>query len=327
MKKMILHMGADKTGTSALQSFFANNIQELSNNNFSYYYENQEILSNAKNYKVSDGNAQPLPKLVWINKGNFDKKLIEQTLDKHIDYANGKNILMSAEDFGALDPFGAVYINEYALKRGYQITAIYYVRAIIDHEMSRYQQFTKEATFIGDFTQWIDKKSNCSFLRVIKNISKVFGEKNLIVKNYDFNKKNLIENFLETVLNIQNITKFNITKKKVNRSLTDYELLLMKSFNKVLDTNDEAIFVSNSFVDNFKDAKTTYKITQNEFNLLKEKYANLVIKLNEFVDKNEEPIKLISNIEIVEHIEELELDIFQERMIALMAEIVKKVTK
>lgn len=326
MKKMILHMGADKTGTSALQSFFANNIEELRNYGFSYYYENKEILSNAKNYRVSDGNAQPLPKLVWINKSSFDKELIEQTLDKHIDYANGQNILMSAEDFGALDPIGAVYINEYALKKGYEITAIYYIRAIIDHEMSRYQQFTKEATFIGDFTQWIQTKSNCSFLRTINNISKVFGRESLIVKNYDFNKKNLIENFLQTVLEIQNIDKFTITNKKVNRSLTDYELLLMKSFNRVLDNNDEAIFVSNSFINNFKNVKTIYKITTDEFDMLNKKYTNLVIKLNKFVDKNEEPIKLISNIEVVQQIQELELDIFQERMIALMAEIVKKIT-
>ena len=324
MKKIIIHMGADKTGTSALQAFFANNISELNENNFSYFYENKVTLSEAKDYKVSGGNAQPLPQLVWLNKDNYDKVLIEQALQKHIDYANGKNILMSAEDFGALDPVGAKYINDYAIKNDYKITIVYYVRAIADHEMSRYQQFHKEAIFNGSFLELLTTKSSCSFLRTIENICTVFGKENLIVKNYDLNRQELIENFVRTVLNIEDINKFNIIKKTVNRSLNDYELLLMQNFNKYLNTQEEAKFISSCFIDNFRNIKTKYKITQEEFKILERKYSSLVEKVNEYMSKDEEPIKLVSDLEIVDEIKEDKLDMFQERMIALMAEMIKK---
>lgn len=320
MKKIFLHIGAGKTGTSALQAQFAINQEALNDHGIHYpsFINDQK----AKNFHITSGNAIELGNILK-NKGS-SKKDLEKYLLHDIKEANDRHILYSSEVMEPFDKNNMKILNEIALEKGYRIIVVYYIRSIADQAISLYHQLLKRHRNTKSFSEFI-KVHNNRFLTVIQNAIDTIGKNNLIVKNYDKVKNNIFQDFLTDILNIQELNDFKIVNKKVNRSLSKFEVSLMLHMNRLLTKPEHSTFISDALIHTNPDVKYKMTIDQKDFETLQIKYQQDIEKLNTYLKDKEKPLKLIESSQIVSEDKNIELNPFQSAVFAILAEITKDI--
>lgn len=101
-RRLILHLGFNKTGSSALQSWLANNVSGLSDQGFFYEIGHKENL----NYRVGPGNGERLRLLLRSAIKNYPKwridrrvhqKIRKRRVDLHYLDNDHPNIIISSE--------------------------------------------------------------------------------------------------------------------------------------------------------------------------------------------------------------------------------------
>ena len=322
MKKIYLHIGAGKTGTSAIQAQLAINKDVMSKNNV--YYPTSNTEERAKNFKITSGNAVQLA--LVMKEETADRNKIEKIVKDYVTEAKGKDILLSSETMQQYTDEAALILKEAALKLGYEVKLVYYVRAIADHMMSSYHQSIKRHNNTNDFSQMIRGK-NKRFLQTIERSGENFGFENLVLKNYDMVKDNIFVDFLVNVLGITDVSEFKIVNKTVNRSLTKFELGLMKHMNQFFNKNGQSAFVSDALIHNNPNMKYKMTISQKDVDKLMQIHEEELEKINAYLPENERPLKLVDSLNIVDDEKTIELNAFQESVSAILAEIIKEVKK
>jgi hypothetical protein len=166
MSELILHIGAHRTGTTALQRVLARHRPVLAENGYCYPFENenhQRIAWDIYNGKISG----------------------QQLLDMLMPYDSGDRIMLSAEDFCRHTDLKWVY----DVQRAYHVRAIFYIRRQDDWLMSWYNQHIKwpfsrrhskmnPSEFLSIFNEfyWID------YYETVKRWSDVLGRENIDVR-------------------------------------------------------------------------------------------------------------------------------------------------
>ena len=324
MKKVYLHIGAGKTGTSAIQSYLAMNEDNLLDNG--YYYPAGSLHAQAKNMKITSGNASELAKILLDTYNEETKEKLEKIIYKLISESDNKDIILSSELIQNYNQQSMEIFNKLTLKSGYKIIIVYYIRAIADHVVSQYQQFLKRLASTNSLEKHILNKKN-TFLKILIKTEEIFGKENLIIKNYDKVKENLFENFLEDVLHIDNISKFVIPSGKINRSLSPYEVSFMKHINNYFTEKKHATFVSNALIHNKPNISYDMTIEKKDLEILEEMYSEDINILNIFLKEKEQPLTLVDNLKIVDIDKPVVFNAFQESVFAILAELVKEAKK
>ncbi len=322
MKTIFLHIGAGKTGTSAIQSQLVLNKEQLEENN--YYYPTAANDEKAKNFKITSGNAIELGRLLTCE--IIEEKKIAQLVFRYIKEAKGKDILLSSEVLESYRPANAQVLKKLVNDLGYTVVIIYYVRAIADNQVSSYHQTIKRHNNSNDFSTF-NKNKNIRFLKTIEKSIDIFGLENLILKNYDLVKKNIFVDFITNVLIIKDTQAFNTVNKKINRSLNKFELEFMKHINTFFTKNIESTFVSDALIHNNPDMNYKMTISKEEVDKLTLIYEEDIIKINNYLPEKERPLRLVDNLEILNDEKPLKLNPFQESVGALFAEIIKELKK
>jgi len=323
LKKLFLHIGAGKTGTSAIQSQLAINKLELEKNN--YYYPEANNDDAAKDFKITSGNAIELGLL--LKKQTIDKWTIERLISEYIKYAKMRDVILSSEVLEDYNIENAKAFKETANTLGYEVIIIYYIRAIADHAVSAYHQHIKRNKYIKDFSFMIKRGYQNRFLTVIRKSSSTFGRENIIVKNYDYVKENIFKDFLSNILKISNIENFKIDNRKVNRSLTDFEIALMRHMNVFFNQNTQSTFVSNALIHNSPKIRYKSSIVQKDLDDLAIIYEKEIKVLNHFLEESERPLQLVNNLRIVDETVPVRLNPFQESVFAILSEVIKELKK
>ncbi|HFU76497.1 MAG TPA: hypothetical protein ENK66_09665 [Arcobacter sp.] len=322
MKKLYLHIGAGKTGSSALQTHFAINQKVLEKYNI--YYPMNEIMNEAKKFRVTSGNGMEFAKL--LNSDSVDKQSMNNLIKKVILEAGGKDILISSEIIQVYREENAKLLKSILNQLGYEVKIIYYVRAIADHLISTYHQVVKRHHYSKDFNNIINVVDN-NFLRTIEKTISIFNSENTYVKNYDYVKKNIFEDCIVNILNIDNINEFTVKDRKINRSLSAYEISILKYMNKFFHKDCDSTFVSDALIDNNPHMQYSMNISVKELEKIKEKYENDLDKINRYISVEEEPLKLVNSLNIVENNNEIELNHFQQSVTIILAALVKEMNK
>lgn len=322
MKILYLHIGAGKTGTSAIQSQLAINKDILWKHGV--FYPSFRNESRAKNFKITSGNALDFAHILREDKVNTSE--IKRSIKKYVNDAEGKNILLSSEAMHSYSDKNACILREQALKLGYQVKVIYYVRAIADHMMSSYHQSIKRHKNTKPFDSMIKNKTG-RFLKTIERSGKNFGYENIILKNYDLVKDNIFLDFLTDVLKFSEVKEFTIKNKKVNRSLIDSEIDFMLHINRFFNKNNESIFISDALIHNNPDIEYQMSISKKHIDELSRFYATELEQINSYLPENQRPLKLVDSLKIVENEKLPELNQFQQSITAVLAEIVKEIKK
>jgi len=139
----------------------------------------------------------------------------------------GRSVLYSSEFLHSFDPERMRRVVEIATAEGYDTKIIYYVRSIAGHAYSAYIQAIKRHKFAGDFLSYLDKYNN-RFATVIAKAKSVVGRRNLMVRNYDAARGDIVGDFLGAL----GIPADGLDKTgEVNRSLTAYEAEFLRHMN------------------------------------------------------------------------------------------------
>jgi len=228
-RKLYLHAGGGKTGSSALQNFLHNNKNNLDNLGFSYKTNLKEEWID---YKITAGNGTMLCNM--LKKGNSAEITI--IIDRL--FGNHLNAICSSEAFETLNRSEWKLLIDTCKKSNIIVKIIFYVRNIDNYLRSAYDQYLKRHSLSLSFNQFV-KRVKWLHYKTLKNIHSLSSDNvEHSVQSYDLNKSTLILNFLYQLdIAKKYFDLFYITDVTVNRSLTQRERNLLRNVN-IIYSND-----------------------------------------------------------------------------------------
>ncbi len=282
MPTLFLHMGAGKTGTSALQVAFAQNTKELER--VGILYPSDASVDDAELGKITSGNGLTLARYA-----NPDSSVLNQIQliggQRAFDRAlkTQSNLLYSSEFFQNFKTEPLKALVERAAKADYKTKIIFYIRSIAGHAASVYSQTIKRQKSEMSFIEFLEKRYKNHFLQFIQRANEVVDRKNLLIYNFDAARTNIFAHFLQEALSIE-ISKHNfIYPKNVNRSLSAFEMEFMRYLNARFEKRYQSAFVSDALIYAHSEVETEFTITSREMAFLRAQYGATIDALNEYV--------------------------------------------
>lgn len=228
-KILYLHAGSHKTGSSALQNFFENNVNQLESLGFSY--ENRNNIETK--YQITCGNGPLLYSTLedpYKSDNEIDSLLLEY-------FGQRDKAICSNECFTALQETNWKKLFESLKRLNIQLKIIVYVRNIIPFLLSAYDQVIKEGDEHREFNEWVLQDGIAHVIApiLLKTIADHLPKSNIFVLHYDREETRLIKSFL-SVIGIEHLFKIDSIDqhRRVNRSLTTNERKALLNINKVL---------------------------------------------------------------------------------------------
>lgn len=223
MKKLYMHIGFGKTGSSALQSWLSLNAKNLAQQGINY----ADLVPAAKAGQITSGNGFEMFKAA----GSKDYARVEKLITRI--YFGRKDTPVAIVSCEQLHHIGRPQLNkifDICVAHGIDITVVAYVRSVYERAFSAYVQGVKrkgttEAFRMQDATQ--------NFSTTVFNLKKyvaVFGD-DIVVLNYDDQERNIFSAFAKvTGIDISGLDALN---SRVNRSLSTDEIDVMCRLNEL----------------------------------------------------------------------------------------------
>lgn len=299
MKRLILHIGAAKTGTSLIQMHLAQQSSELLEAHDFHY----PLVGNAQlsaQGKVTAGNGAPLAK--WLNEAtpySFD----EQSWDPRTLFETNhteSNMVLSSEFLMGFNEEKLIEFETLAKSYGYELELVAYLRSISGHALSSYAQHIKRAHYKHSFPFFIRKTYKNVFWPLVKKLERVKSIASVRLFNYENYRSSLAEHFFGTVLDLENYPAFESIV--INRSLSAIEIDVLMQLNratmnipkgKVLTTK-----VSDYLVENFPTEQALNLIDAKDIQLLERRHQDNVNKINALLPSEEHITVADNNIEV-----------------------------
>lgn len=236
MKKIYIHVGMPKTGTTALQAFFYKNREILKEKGCIYPLEyGGEDIEVGGRYLHNDGNLGKL----YVDTMLSD----EQKADKIIELVDKYGcILLSTERIWIRtadnDDVNMLRLLQEKCGTTTEIKIIVYLRRQIEYIESQYKQVVKEKKVnidIRDYcNKWQDSK-RADYKYILTLFENIVGKENVVVRVYEkeqFVDKNIFADFLQCI-NIPMDTRFESISKRANVSLSNSVIELKRMINRV----------------------------------------------------------------------------------------------
>ena len=184
MKKLYLHIGTPKTGTSTLQYFFSINKEVLYNKGI-FYPDGIE-------YDKSGGIESTAGNFGWLTRVKEPKRMFEKFITDV--FAQTDSVLCSTENIWLeIEDKPNFLMDIKKMFPDLEIKVIVYLRKQIDYLESQYREFIRVLSLSEPFEEII--KSNnpvvCMLRRtldyysIIDDMAKVIGKENILVRPYE----------------------------------------------------------------------------------------------------------------------------------------------
>lgn len=269
MKKLILHIGHNKTGSSFIQSMLALNAEFFKDEFFYPHHKNFEKASKGGN---SNGNGS----LLFSNDVNLDQ---HKTTVFSTEYFFNELIDKNKNDF------------ELICKK-YDVYVLLYSRNVLEYLFSAWVQSVKSAGYVNDFETYLSLKIKNKlqpYNKIIKWLDAADCYKfNLIFRNYSNHRTGLFKIFLKDIF-FNNLEKLNFKSPPsliVNRSLSNIELEFQRVFNAF--DKKSGSYISHKLVESLpyiSPAQPRYSDTI--YDIVLEKFTPLLVEINSRVDPME----------------------------------------
>lgn len=229
-KNLYIHIGSPKTGTTALQNFFAQNTSELVKHDICYpaykraaktpiHLEFSRLAVKEAN-NVLKGKA--LQKKSVARCDDFFKKIIEEA-------GSCSNILISGEEL-----FYADDLSLFAKYKLYftSIKIVVYLRRQDEYLQSLYIQRFKKGK-ISEPIQEHEFRTNPKWLNYydrLKMWGKMFGDDNIIVRPFErsqYTANDLFTDFMTHAFKVEDISAFSIPKSDKSNIRVDADIMKM----------------------------------------------------------------------------------------------------
>lgn len=194
-KRIVLHMGHTKTGSSALQTFLDTNAQLLKEQNVTYYkplnyYNNNPGKPNAGFLDAEEQNVQ---------------YLLDQEIDELKRVLSETNVLILSDEtlFAKVNKYS--HFKEFLRKIDNQaeIDVVVYLREQTSWLLSAWKQYIKGPAGVYSYREWIRRNSwAANYYRLTKRLEQAFGKDHIYLRIYDkkaFLQGNLFADFILTI--------------------------------------------------------------------------------------------------------------------------------
>lgn len=198
MPRLYLHIGRGKTGTTVIQSYLSANRDRLAAQGVHYVLadDNGKGLGHQQIAKSFISNAPP------IMHPARDPVGIRRKIAEEIEACTAETVLLSSENFAIAD-VGPVIDYFGGLRRGYDIRIIFFARSQDELAESEFNQVVKIGRESGTIHNYIANEiDGCDFMTVARAWEGGVGRENMICRLYDAANRDVIENFLSCILEI-----------------------------------------------------------------------------------------------------------------------------
>jgi hypothetical protein len=223
MRKIYLHIGFGKTGSSALQSWLSLNTSVLAKQGIDY----ADLVPEAKFGQVSAGNGYVLFQAFQRQDFVEAERLITSS---YFFSANNNIAIISCELLKDLPKPTIQELKDICERNAISVSPIAYFRSVYEHSYSAYLQGLKRSQATHFFGE---ESSDFRFPTIVKYVEKyleVFGD-DFTILNYDEAKTDIYTSFSEvTGIHRRGIKKL---RKRVNRSLTMEEAETLRRINTI----------------------------------------------------------------------------------------------
>lgn len=279
MNCLYLHIGQPKTGTSALQVFFAQNRSKLKKDNI--FYPESKFDKKASVGGVTSGNGIELAK--FLNDRihfKFNSSNYATNFNDLLKSSYNKNIVFSSEYLNFNNEEKVDIFKSICKENNFKIKIIIFVRNPLDATFAAYSQAIKSIGYAYEFEDFIETYDYREKV-VFQSIEK-FGKENCILLNYDKNKQHLIKSLLNIFELEYKYDYFNFNENRVNKSLSQSEILLFKEFNKNFINIKQTNFINNFFANIKNDEVNEEEVTINcdTYLKLQDRFTEVLLKLN-----------------------------------------------
>jgi len=214
-----MHIGCEKTGSSALQLWLHQNATCLLENGIYYPTFTRKITDQ---YTITSGNGADAVKAINKERG--------ARFFEHLFAKRGEDVLLSSEQFQSLTDQQLVGLKSLFESLEIEPVVIVFLRDVYDMLYSKYNQLVKRHFFEKSFSEYIYSLKEVEQISVVDKWSRHFSQINVL--HYNSNKKNLDSAFLK-VLGLNECLIQPMKKVTVNRSLNFFEIELMRMVNTV----------------------------------------------------------------------------------------------
>ena len=205
-KRVFLHIGAGKTGTSKIQAALSALRPDLADSGVFYPLGYGSTDDQAEKGKVSSGNGVALA--TWLNPNvaiiPVDKRgQIRSWLQGCIHDAAGRDLLFSSEVMQSARPAETAELCKLFVEAGYLPIVIMYVRHALDQAISIYLQHLKrgfatlrnrdEVTDLGSFL----RTHSCGYMATLRPFAAILPPEQINVRLYDAEQDALVQRFLK----------------------------------------------------------------------------------------------------------------------------------
>ncbi len=222
MRRIFIHAGLSKTGSSAIQHFLESNKIFLQDIGLKYYSDNINL------NEINSGNAEKL--YYSIIQSNYNE--VKNFLLKHssLDIPS----ILSSETLGYLTSDQWNFLKKVCEECSIKIEKIiFYLRNVEKFLTSSYDQGLKRHGMSLSFSEYISSHEWTHYESCM-NLSRSFDSDVLVPLHYESWCKNLLESFFSKICDISVNFKDLVDKsqkKRVNRSLTCLEREYLKKIN------------------------------------------------------------------------------------------------
>jgi hypothetical protein len=242
---IILHIGLRKTGTTSIQKFLNNNYHVLLDHNILYPRSGLPVRGSSYAHhdlaSFTTGIKSPTNALCW--------EQMHEELSHHTD----KLVFISSEIFSVATQQKIEEIRKNLA--GHQVVVLIYLREPVSFMISLYKEQIKAHNGCGTFNKFSRKFFYLTdYECLIKNWQLIFGDSNIILKNYDDLASGdlLINNLLESLYLDNCSTEFSFNDK-ANVSPDDKVVIMIRYFNFVKNKFYLPLSFRNKIQDNIKD--------------------------------------------------------------------------
>ena len=269
MKKLFIHAGGAKTGTSALQNCFERNADLLRAHGIDY----QNALNIEDSYVITSGNGIPLYHALTSESNDA---AVGEILTSYL--AERLTGICSSEALQFLTHAHWGRIVEIGARVNIDIHIIFFVRNVEPCLSSQYDQLIKRH---GEFREYMAYLlyAEWDHFRCLKEIAELNPAPEITVLHYDTHRERLLESFLNVIQPGKNLVASFPSMNHVNRSLSEPERAVMRLANLI--SNDRfSQELSDILLRADTEARYQPPLARAASRLLKERFARKISWIN-----------------------------------------------
>lgn len=224
-KEIYLHIGLQKTGTTAIQKYLASNYKTLLNSGILYP---KSCRSKIKHNQLFDVIAQ---------KQSYSNTVWDQ-LVQEISSSTVKKVIISDEAFCLFDQ-SQIKIIKQKLSSLFDVKVIIFLREPSSFLFSLYKYNIKCGNAYYSFNEFLNRNiSRCDYQKIVLKWSQNFGEENILIQSYEATKNIGLIKSLFLVMKVSNNYISTLTSQidslhSINTALNDSTLKCLRLLNKI----------------------------------------------------------------------------------------------